>query len=269
MLRPEIERQAYVLDASRPEPYIMIPSILTFHRVFWAHSGLGVVTLPDFWQMLHSDRLSIIRDQVFETTDKTVHLKSGNTLSADYMVMCTGWRDHFGMFSHEDKSKIGIPHLPSADGPGVIDWDKYDDMADREVNEKLPFLANPPKLVFPTNLSAREQSKWRLYRRVVPLGRDGQQNRSLAILGQIHTVQTPLVSEVQSLWAILYLEGEIDLPDTDAMAREVSLWNAWTRKRYLGQGQKFPYSLYDFLPVRIVRWLFSWHMRLSVLTAGV
>lgn len=62
-------------------------------------------------------------------------------------------------------------------------------------------------------------------------------------------MQTPLVAEVQSLWAISYLLGEIELPGVDEMATEVALWNAWTRKRYLNQGQKFPYSLYDFLPV--------------------
>ena len=68
-------------------------------------------------------------------------------------------------------------------------------------------------------------------------------------MGQIHTVQTPLVAEIQCFWTILYLEGKIELPSPEVMAREIAEWNAWTRKRYLSQGQKFPYSLYDFLPV--------------------
>lgn len=57
---------------------------------------------------------------------------------------------------------------------------------------------------------------------------------------------------MQSFWAILYLLGRISLPDSDTMVREIAEWNAWTTKRYLSQGQKFPYSLYDFLPVSLL-----------------
>ncbi|TQV96357.1 dimethylaniline monooxygenase [Cordyceps javanica] len=225
-LKPGIERQA----------------------IFWSHSGLGVVTSPDFWKTLHKGRISIIRDEVIEVKNKSVLLKSGQAVATDYIVMCTGWGDHFSMFSQHDKSKIGLPHSRSVTDESGIDWDIYDAMANDEVDKKLPFLAKPPALAFEVPLSSEYQCKWRLYRRVVPIGLDALTTRSLAILGQIHTVQTPLVAEIQSLWAILYLEGEIALPSPEEMAKEVSLWNAWTRKRYLGQGQKIPYSLYDFLP---------------------
>jgi dimethylaniline monooxygenase (N-oxide forming) len=197
----------------------------------------------------------VIRDEISETKDKTVLLKSGTTLSADYMVMCTGWGDHFGMFDVEQKAEIGLPSslggpsLGGGDSKDEIDWDSSDTMADAEVNKRLPFLANPPKLIYDKRLHATQQNKFRLFRRVVPVSFAEKGDRSLAIMGQIHTVQTPLVSEVQSLWAVLFLEGQVDLPDASTMAKEVSLWNAWTRKRYLNQGQKFPYSLYDFLPV--------------------
>ncbi|OHE98118.1 cofactor FMO1 FAD enzyme, partial [Colletotrichum orchidophilum] len=225
MLMPEIERQG----------------------VFWAHAGLGVVTLPDFWPTLHSERLSVIRDELVETKDNAVLLKPAKSIKTDYIISCTGWGDHFGMFDQQHKSKIGLPHWSTEDG-GIINWKSYDATADKDVNRHLPFLVSTPKLAYDERLSLDRQHKWRLYRRVVPVEMADAGDRSLAIMGQIHTVQTPLVSEVQSLWSILYLEGEIELPDAGSMAKEVSLWNAWTRKRYLGQGQKFPYSLYDFLP---------------------
>ena len=183
--------------------------------------------------------------------------------------MCTGWGDHFGMFDAKDKARIGLPpeggiidtHAPSVEKQptGEPDWDRYDAAAEQSVCERLPLLVKAPNIKRPILLDPRRQRKWRLYRRVVPVTLAAQGDRSLAILGQIHTVQTPLVSEVQSFWAILYLLGEINLPDMDAMATEVSLWNTWTRKRYLNQGQKFPYSLYDFLPV---------HVDFSYLTKG-
>ncbi|KAI9164125.1 FAD/NAD(P)-binding domain-containing protein [Paramyrothecium foliicola] len=228
MLKPEIDRQG----------------------VFWAHSGLGVVTLPDFWHTLHSKNLTVLRDVIDNTKEGQVLLKSGTTLSADYIVSCTGWGDHFAMFDADHKELLGLPSYdPSATPSKIeesIDWAKYDTAADSLVDQKLPFLANSPQMQWPLNPD--NQKRWRLYRRAIPISLAENGDRSLAILGQIHTVQTPLVSEVQTLWAILYLLGDIDLPDSETMAEEISLWNAWTRKRYLHQGQKFPYSLYDFLP---------------------
>lgn len=161
------------------------------------------------------------------------------------------------MFDAEDKAKIGIPpkggineaQRQDLEKPIGPDWNRYDAAAEKVVCERLPILADPPRVSRPFLLDPHRQRKWRLYRRVVPIVLAEQGDRSLAILGQIHTIQTPLVSEIQSFWAILYLLGEIQLPDVDSMATEVSLWNTWTRKRYLNQGQKFPYSLYDFLPV--------------------
>ena len=226
------------------------------NSIFWANSGLGVVTLPDFWSTIHAGNVRVIRDSVDLVDRDTVYLTNGESFSVDYMVMCTGWGDHFSMFDKETKADLGIPTLgdtthwtdePAADN----NWEKYDLEADKTVNEKLPFLASPPNFTSRGTNMSQAPKRWRLYRRSIPLSLAERGDRSLAIMGQIHTVQTPLVSEMQSFWSILYLLGELDLPDYDTMAREIAEWNAWTRKRYLGQGQKFPYSLYDFLPVRL------------------
>ncbi|KAI0095845.1 hypothetical protein GGR51DRAFT_62478 [Nemania sp. FL0031] len=228
LLKPEIDRQS----------------------VCWASSGLGLVTLPDFWKTLHGPNLTIRRDVVDEIKGNTVKFESSDPINADYMIMCTGWGDHFGIFDTEHKAMIGLPaygtEVVSSEG-GDIDWKPYYEAADKTVNEKLPFLSKPPNLKYTKRSDPALQKKWNLYRRVVPVSMAAKGDRSLAILGQIHTVQTPLVSEVQSLWAILYLLGEIELPDVDTMAKEVSLWNTWTRKRYLNQGLKHTYSLYDFI----------------------
>ncbi|KAI0152904.1 hypothetical protein GGR57DRAFT_161894 [Xylariaceae sp. FL1272] len=230
LLKPDIERQS----------------------VFWANSGLGVATLPNFWKMLHSPNLTVRRGKIERIKGQTIKLSSTESLKADYMVMCTGWGDHFEMFDSEHKAMIGLPtggQKPDAPiGDDGIDWDSHYSSANRIVDEQLPFLANHPEVRYPQGLDPSLQKKSNLYRRCVPVSMAAKGDRSLAILGQIHTIQTPLVSEVQSLWAILYLLGEIDLPDANTMAKEVALWNTWTRKRYLTQGQKNPYSLFDFLP---------------------
>ncbi|KAJ5765402.1 dimethylaniline monooxygenase [Penicillium odoratum] len=219
--------------------------------IFWANSGLGVVTLPDFWSTIHKGKVRVVRESLKNIDGNALVLQSNERVPTDYIVMCTGWGDHFALFDAETKQEIGLPVHPVPKNQkldqGPDRWAQADEDADAAVNLKLPFLAHAPAVRNPGNLQ-RPQKKWRLYRRTVPLELAEKGDRSLVILGQIHTVQTPLVAEMQSFWAILYLLGRVTLPDSDTMVREIAEWNAWTRKRYLSQGQKFPYSLYDFLP---------------------
>ncbi|KAI4201020.1 MAG: hypothetical protein LQ346_002262 [Caloplaca aetnensis] len=229
--------------------------------VFWANSGLGVVTLPDFWPTIHAGDVRIVRDNLSTVTENMLLLESGTLIQTDFMVMCTGWGDHFAMFDDETKAELGLPTYnnnnnnqqpsPSSSCLSAVDdirWDQYDEAADKYVNERLPFLAQAPTSMNAHTNDVQPHRRWRLYRRSIPMQLALKNDRSLAIMGQIHTVQTPLVADIQSFWTILYLLGELDLPHKDTMAREIAEWNAWTRKRYLSQGEKFPYSLYDFLP---------------------
>ncbi|TVY18280.1 FAD-dependent monooxygenase DEP4 [Lachnellula arida] len=217
--------------------------------VFWANSGLGVVTLPNFWDVIHKGKVRVLRDGLSSINECKVNLASGKSVDTDYVIMCTGWGNHFGMFDHETKLDIGLPSVEASSNSThtSTEWDKLDREANKAVDRKLPNLATPPTLANPQRNDSQSQRKWRLYRRAIPFNYALRNDRSLAILGQIHTVQTPLVSEMQSFWAILYLLGELDTPDEETMANEIAEWNAWTRKRYLNQGLKFPYSLYDFL----------------------
>ncbi|KAL9030783.1 MAG: hypothetical protein Q9196_001133 [Gyalolechia fulgens] len=220
--------------------------------VFWANSGLGVVTLPGFWATIHSGSVKIVRDNINSIKKGTILLKSGTAIETDFVVMCTGWGDHFAMFDDETKEELGLPvygkKVSSEKNCGNICWDDYDTAADQTVIEKLPFLAQAPTSMKAHTNDVQPHRRWRLYRRSIPVELALKGDRSLAILGQIHTVQTPLVADVQSFWSILYLIGALDLPGKEVMAQEIGEWNAWTRKRYLSQGEKFPYSLYDFLP---------------------
>ena len=195
-----------------------------------------------------------MRDDIVRMKENTVFLGSGKSLETDFVVMCTGWGDHFAIFDHATKAELGLPLYsdcsPLLTPSTEASWEPYDTAAEKAVNEKLPFLAQAPRLRNPHTDGMQPQRRWRLYRRSIPIQLAVKGDRSLAIMGQIHTVQTPLVSDIQSFWSILYLLGELDLPDEATMAQEIAEWNAWTRKRYLSQGQKYPYSLYDFLPVR-------------------
>lgn len=195
------------------------------------------MTLPDFWSTIHNGDLTILRDNIDAVKQDTALLRSGQEVLTDYIIMCTGWGDHFSMLDVPSKVELGLPLAENRlnKAPSDSSWAKIDTDAEKEINRKLPLLATPPALKTPQANDGQARGRWALYRRVVPLSLAEKNDRSLAILGQIHTVQTPLVAEMQSFWAILYLLGEFDLLDWDEMAREIAEWNAWTRKRYLSQ----------------------------------
>ncbi|KAH8598660.1 hypothetical protein B0O99DRAFT_650378 [Bisporella sp. PMI_857] len=219
--------------------------------VFWGDSGVGLVTLPDFWEKIHNGDITVLRDKIEAIENNTLSLESAEQVKADYIVMCTGWGDHFQMFEESLKLELGLPCSSESKGLDIEDsipWKKYNAAAEMSVNYQLPFLTKPPARNYPHMDFLEPKQSWRLYRRVVPLSCAQREDRSIIILGQIHTIQTPLVADIQSFWGILYLLGEIELPNDETLAKEVCEWNAWTRKRYLSQGLKSPYSLFDFLP---------------------
>lgn len=211
------------------------------------------MTLPGFWPTIHAGDVKIVRDNIHSVKERTILLESGTTIEADLVAMCTGWGDHFAMFDDETKEELGLPAYGkmrlSEKRSGDVCWEEYDNAADEAVTKKLPFLSQAPTSMNAHTNDLQPHRRWRLYRRSIPIQLALEGDRSLAILGQIHTVQTPLVADMQSFWSILYLIGATNMPSKEVMAQEIAEWNAWTRKRYLSQGEKFPYSLYDFLPV--------------------
>jgi len=225
--------------------------------------------MEDFWSTLRNGKLTILRDNIDTADSKGVKLASGERVDADYVLYATGWGDHFSFFSPGLKEELGIPHYqnPSegksaADvsavkekrGGGILSdsWTLHDRAADALVAKKLPLLSAGPKDFKGWQLPAARAKavkvrRWRLYNRMVPLD-SGMKDRSIVILGQIHTTQTPTIAEIQGLWAAAYLLGDLELPSESELVREVAEWNAWTRKRYASVGERYPYALFDWVP---------------------
>ena len=193
----------------------------------------------------------MVRDNVDSVNQGGALLRSGEQIDCDYLIYATGWGDHFRYFSPEMKDELGIPQYDKSTPtvPAKLDlWEFYDKAADEAVAKNLPLLAQGPDYgkVHPNRKVTRR--KWRLYNRCIPFNNAKANDRSLAILGQIHTTQTPTVAHVQSLWAVLYLLGEVNLPSEEAIIKDIAEWNAWTRKRYSSVGERYPYALFDWIP---------------------
>jgi dimethylaniline monooxygenase (N-oxide forming) len=215
-----------------------------------------MITMRDFWSTLKSGNITIFRENMNSVSSTGVSLQSGASFNADFVINCTGWGDHFGFLSSELKDELGIPQYGSAQlGPtatredkSVDPWELHDKAADDVVAQQLPLLADGPRDRKPQAGRLLTQRRWRLYNRCIPLANARKNDRSIVVLGQIHTTQTPTIAEIQSLWAIVYMLGEVELPEEPTMIREIAEWNAWTRKRYLGVGERYPYALFDWIP---------------------
>ncbi|KAI1080408.1 cofactor FMO1 FAD enzyme [Whalleya microplaca] len=220
--------------------------------VFWANAGLGAASVPDFWKVFHAGDCTVHRTEIASLSDENiVTLKNGASFETDYLILCTGFDKSYQPFSEELQQACGLTPDPlEADK-----WTKLEAQAESRVDELLPAIAKSPLPV--RDDLARDQTSAsgqkllhgpsRHYRRLVAPSLVAQGDRSIYFPGFIHTIYTPLVSEAQALWGVTFLLGLHDVPSQEVMEKEVAEWNVWTRKRYLAQGRKHAYAIYDFL----------------------
>lgn len=223
-------------------------------RIFWANSGLGAASVPLFWKTFHAGDCTVHRTDIKSLEDgNIVNLKDHCRFQTDYIILCTGFDKSLHVFSQELQRQCGFAPNP-AEGEK---WAKLDNAAEETVDELLPALAHSP---FGSKRFDREETAGgrkllhgpsRHYRRLIVPALAAQGDRSVYFPGFIHTIYTPMVSEVQALWGVAFLLGLHDPPSQAKMEQEVAEWNAWSRKRYVAQGRKHAYAIYDFLPVSI------------------
>ncbi|OKL57961.1 hypothetical protein UA08_06761 [Talaromyces atroroseus] len=211
------------------------------YGVFWANSGLGLASVPDFWKTFHAGGATVHRTEIKSYSDgNKVNLVNGTSLPTDYVILCTGWTDALEPFKQDLRAQFDLPSNEDFKSK----WQKLDIQAEEIVEKALPLLINTPDTFVP---SASQRRPWRLYRRLVSSRMAAEGDRSIFFPGQIHSVYTPLVAEMQALWGVSFLLGQLELPSQEEMEEEIAVWNAWTRKRYLEQGRKHAYSIYDYL----------------------
>ena len=213
----------------------------------WANAGLGVASAPNYWKTLHAGDMTVHRTEIDHLHHgNKINLKNGVELSTDYIVLCTGFEKSYRAFEEDLRVECGLTSDTS------VKWAKLDARGEQIVDHELPYLKNSP---IKTRSRLEDQTLLhgpsRHYRRLIVPHMAAKDDRSIYFPGLIHSIFTPLVAEMQALWGCAFMLGRLDLPDKDDMEQEVSTWNVWTRKRYLAQGQKHAYAIYDYLSVRI------------------
>jgi dimethylaniline monooxygenase (N-oxide forming) len=199
---------------------------------------------------MHEGDLTVHRDEIVSLTDTdTVHLKSGTSFQTDMIFSCTGYEKPYRSFGEELRLELGLTYGEE----DAIKWAKLEAQGEVEVDRLLPILKNLSPEAHGDLPAAKDDHSLhgpsRHYRRLVPPSRADQKDRTIFFPGMVHSIFTPLIAETQALWGSAYMLGYLDLPSEDTMDMEVATFNVWTRKRYLAQGRKHSYAIFDFLSV--------------------
>ncbi|KAM7210339.1 hypothetical protein V8F06_014275 [Rhypophila decipiens] len=114
------------------------------YAIFWARSGLGTASAPDFWKTLHNGDVTIYRSEI-ESLSNTgvVNLKNGVSVQSDMVIACTGFEKPYRPFSKELREELGLSYSVNK----VTRWAELDARGNLVVDEKLLFLKeNTPPL---------------------------------------------------------------------------------------------------------------------------
>lgn len=202
--------------------------LILLYRFFWQNGPGGLLHHDDFWDTV-AKSVYVYRDEIESVEKGLVHLKGGEMLQSDVILCGTGWTPSIQFFDQEYLVRLGLPHDPEADSPDTTqNWARLDAEADRIITTTYPLLAHPP--AYPHKHI--NSTPYRLYQGMAPIHDD-----SILMLNHISTGNKFFAAETQAIWAVAYFDKKIKLPASDEMEKEIALWVAFSRRRYLSAGQ--------------------------------
>ncbi|KAG8845066.1 hypothetical protein FRB96_002736 [Tulasnella sp. 330] len=219
---------------------------------FWGGASLGALNFStNFFELIKSDKVEVHITDITALTSRTIHLSTGEAISADALICCTGWLDipAFKVLPEGIQGELGMPYpFPKADALVA--------KADKEILSKLPMLAAQP----PMYEEDPKTRPFRLYRFIAPP--TSAFDRSIAFVGVASALATLLSGELQALWAVAYLTGRLDLEKRSPVERatcgmtleDERLWETVLATRFgrwrspAGYGARFPELTFDAMP---------------------
>lgn len=197
--------------------------------IFWQNQGAGLVNRPDFWDTI-AENVQVHLADIAELQHGAVKLDSGQEVLADAILCGTGWVPSLSFFDQGSLSKLGIPQpLDNLPRDQAQMWHSLEEDADREVLERFPFLADPPEH-YHTPVT---HTPYRLYNGIGPL-----EDNTIAFVGHVLVANYFRLAECQAIWATAFLDGKINLAPLEQRRKEVALFVAWCRRRYLSNGDR-------------------------------
>lgn len=213
-------------------------------RIFWQNDSSSVNTRPDFLSTI-ATQVHIYRRDVDRLNPQSVVLAPRDAedkeiiLPADVLVYCTGWDPVSYLFSSDEALRLGLSVPISEVEPKVQShWQALETAADCKVISKFPHLGEPPlyRKFEPIH------TPFRLYKAIAPV--NGAPNHSIVFLGKMVVGNNFRTAEAQALWAVAYLDGNVEVSES-AMQADVAMMVAWDRRRYLNKGQLGTWFYFD------------------------
>jgi dimethylaniline monooxygenase (N-oxide forming) len=163
-----------------------------------------------------------------------IKIRSGNAIPADAILCGTGWHSSLTFFTEEQRRELGLPHLIAQESSEELEhWSSLQAAADREVITTFPALANPPEHFEHSAIS----TPFRLFNHIAPIS-SSTSDRSIVFIGQVVVGNYFPAVECQAMWATAYMDGHINLPSKEEQERQVALFTAWNKRRYLEKGSE-------------------------------
>ena len=215
--------------------------------VFWQNDSAGINQRPDFYSTI-ATRVQVYRQSIDHLSTDSITL-SGNggsennsqSLPVDVLIMCTGWLPHSQLFPTPVALDLGLPTPLIESTPKEISgWETLEERGDRNILARFPLLRYPPAYF----KKRPSYTPCRLYKAMVPVG--DIEDHSIVFLGKLIVGNNFRASEVQALWAVAYLDGNIPL-QRQGMELEIAETVAWSRRRYLSKGDLGSWFYFDAL----------------------
>ncbi|KAL8888712.1 MAG: hypothetical protein Q9215_003896 [Flavoplaca cf. flavocitrina] len=197
--------------------------------VFWQNQGAGLVNRPNFWDTI-AQNVQVHYEDIEELHKGNIRLKSGEDIPCDAILCGTGWTPSLNFFDQDMLADLGIPQPVSNFPPEKAKlWEELEKDADQQVLERFPILAYPPDHYH----KPVTETPYRLYNGIAPLS-----DSSIAFVGHVLVANYFRLAECQAIWATAYLDGNVKLPALEQRQKNVALFVAWCRRRYLSNGER-------------------------------
>lgn len=175
--------------------------------------------------------------------------RAPQSVPADVLVFCTGWAPISPLYAPMLAEELGLPvelnrrvNVTKSEEQKDLDRATQNriDTEDQITLDRFPLLHRPPACK-----GARPaHTPFRLYKGMVPNAT--QDSHSVIFLGKMVVGNNFRTAEVQALWAVAYLDGNLQLDDR-TIEREIDETVAWCQRRYLNKGDLGSWFYFDVI----------------------
>lgn len=214
-----------ILRVNRYSDHVETAKLRPWIKPIWAGTAVGILNFShNFLSLIRRGLVKVHIADIGRLERHTVVLSNGDKLYTRAVILCTGWKASPGIRFLPDgiEQELGLPWTADSLDPELIKQTR------KNIHTRLPMLRTVPEARSyhdEQDVNETVLHPFRLARFIVPPSL--WDDHSIAVLGTVTTFNTPLVTEVQALWALVYLnhgnELHYDYHGKESLLRETAL----------------------------------------------